>query len=197
MGRKVDLFTTLVGLKLKDVNTLINLPLEWVNIHVADKKGYAAIPTTEEYFEILSLLVEAKKEDGISFINVISAQDEPDERVLEICQDKFAIYSTLTDRAGNLDGEGLAGKRNVDGDISCSMCGQRMNHNILLPDGTLILCCMDYGMKHQLGNLVTMSYEEIMNGEEMLRIRRGICNMNGTDILCRNCLYANPVKKMD
>lgn len=193
LGRKVDLFTTLVGLELKDVKTLISLPIEWVNIHVADKKGYAAIPITEEYFEILSKLVDAKREDGTSFINVISAQDEPDESVLQICRDKYVIYSTLTDRAGNLDDKNLISKSVTEGKIVCSLCGQKLNHNILLPDGTLLLCCMDYGMKHQLGNLITMTYEEIMNGDKLFRIKGSMSNGN-VDILCRNCSYANRIE---
>lgn len=191
-GKKVDLFTTLVGLQKEDLDTLINLPIEWVNVHVADCKGYANIPLNENYYEILSLLVDAQKINGEPFINVLSAQAAPDKKVLEICGDKYITYSTLTDRAGNLeDSDKLIAKRNVKGKISCSLCGQDLNHNILLPDGTLLLCCMDYGMKHPLGNLMEMTYEEIMKGSEVTRIRRGMHDLVKEDILCRSCSYAS------
>lgn len=192
LGRRVDLFTTLVGLETKDLEILVKLPIEWVNLHVADRYGYADIPLTEEYLKQLSILASAEKADGTPFINVISAQSEPHARVLEICRDKFVIYSTLTDRAGNLDADELI-RKETEGKISCSLCGQKLNHNILLPDGTLLLCCMDYGMRHVLGNLKEQSYEEIMSGAGVQNIREGMLSDFSKAILCRTCSYASPV----
>lgn len=193
LGRKVDLFTTLVGLEIRDLEALVKLPVEWVNVHVADKHGYANIPLIEEYFEKLSILVNAKKADGTPFINVVSAQSEPHNRVMEICRDKFVVYSTLTDRAGNLSADGLISKGKIEGKISCSLCGEKLNHNILLPDGTLLLCCMDYGMRHVLGNLKEQSYEEIMGGAEVQNIRNGMVDDFSKRILCRTCSYSSPI----
>ena len=72
-----------------------------------------------------------------------------------------------------------------------------MNNNILLPDGTVVLCCMDYGLKHILGNIFTNTFEEIMNGEEMRKVKEGMDGNETLDILCRNCSYAHAVMEQE
>ena len=44
------------------------------------------------------------------------------------------------------------------------------DRNVLLPDGGVVLCCMDYKLKHIIGNLLTQSYEEIFAGEQLAEI---------------------------
>jgi hypothetical protein len=41
------------------------------------------------------------------------------------------------------------------------------DRNVLLPDGSVVLCCMDYNLKHVIGNLLTQTYEEIMQGKPL------------------------------
>jgi hypothetical protein len=41
-------------------------------------------------------------------------------------------------------------------------CLEKMYHNVMLPNGDVSLCCMDYGLKHILGNLYEQDYEEII-----------------------------------
>ena len=41
------------------------------------------------------------------------------------------------------------------------------DRNVLLPDGSVVLCCMDYDLKHIIGNLLTQSYEEVMQGKPL------------------------------
>lgn len=60
----------------------------------------------------------------------------------------------------------------------------------MLPDGRVIICSNDWGMKHVLGNLLEQSYEDIMNGEEAQRIRRAMNDETKDVILCRNCFQA-------
>lgn len=187
----VNLYTTLVGLDEETLYKVMELPIEFVTLHVADDRGYAKIPATEEYYHLLEIAVNYRRENGALFIDMCNAQAEPDMRVREICKDKFTISSTLLDRAGNLKGEGLVSKRIETGKISCGVCGKALNKNELLPDGTLLLCCMDYGMKHVLGNLKEQSYEEIMGGAEIQGIKEGMEFDYKKDILCRMCSCAN------
>lgn len=44
------------------------------------------------------------------------------------------------------------------------------DRNVLLPNGDVVLCCMDYDLKHVIGNLLTQSYEEVMQGEKLAEI---------------------------
>jgi hypothetical protein len=42
------------------------------------------------------------------------------------------------------------------------------DRNVLLPNGDVVLCCMDYNLKHIIGNLLTQTYEEIFKGKPLL-----------------------------
>lgn len=190
-GRKVDLYTTLVGTTEQDIKLISELPIGFIGLHVADKRNYANIPISEEYYKKVSYLINKKRNDGTPLINVCNAQTEPDDKIIEICKGKYDILTTMLDRAGNLKEEELYRKSCILGKISCSLCGNKLNHNILLPDGTVVLCCMDYGMKHILGNLQKQSYQEIINGKELNFIKHGMLNDEKLDILCRNCSCAN------
>lgn len=189
-GRRVDLYTTLVGLRIEQLYEMLEIPVGFVTLHVADKYGYAHIPRTKEYYEMVEIVLNYIKKDGFPYVNLCNAQTEPDDRIMEICKGKYEILTTMHDRAGNLEAESLLNKRNIKGMISCGVSGQKWNRNILLPDGTLLLCAMDYGMKHVLGNLLEDTYENIMSGKEMQRVLAGAC-AEESDILCRTCSFAN------
>lgn len=190
-GRAVDLYTTLVGADISLVEQLSNIPFEFVVLHLADKYGYANIPVSDEYYKMVDMLINLKKKDGKPFVGMCNAQTQPDEKLLELCEGKYEILTTMTDRAGNLNDPLLLKKEYLSGPILCSLLGSKLDHNVLLPDGTLLLCCMDYGMKHVLGNLLENSYEEILSDNEITKIKRDMLE-EGRDILCRHCPYAHP-----
>lgn len=190
-GRTVDLYTTLVGADESLIEQLREIPFGFVALHLADRYGYANIPVSDEYYKMVYMLINMKRKDGRPFVNMCNAQAEPDEKILEICEGKYEILTTMLDRAGNLNDSKLFKKECLSGPLLCGMCGPKLDHNILLPDGTLLLCCMDYGMKHVLGNLLENSYEEILNGSEAVRVKRGMFEEE-RDILCRHCSCAHP-----
>lgn len=194
-SRDVSLFTTLVGLSLAELQRLVTLPIRYVTLHAADKFNYAKIHTDDEYYQKIEFIINAKKQNGAPFVDVINAQAEPDTQITQICEGKHEILTSLHDRAGNLGGlkddalerchQMLEGKK-----IYCCTCGFDLNNQVLLPDGTLVLCNMDFGLRHQLGNLLQDDYETIRHGEEMRRIFRGMDGDPDIDLLCRNCTAA-------
>ena len=44
------------------------------------------------------------------------------------------------------------------------------DRNVLLPNGDVVLCCMDYDLKHIIGNLLEQTYEEMMQGDKLAEI---------------------------
>lgn len=42
-------------------------------------------------------------------------------------------------------------------------CSKSSNHeqNVVLPNGDVYLCCMDYGLKHKLGNLLKQNFNDL------------------------------------
>ncbi len=193
-GKNIELYTTLVGATQKDLERIWDIPMSFVNLHVADINGYAQIPVTEAYFELIKNALEHKREDGSLFVNLCNAQGEPHPRIKELCRGKLDISTVLHDRAGNLENKELFHKETLLGKLSCSRCGQKLNNNVLLPDGTLLLCCMDYGMKHVLGNLKSMKYEDIMEGNSLIKIKEGLMGNEEVDILCRSCSFASKLE---
>ena len=163
LGYKITLFTTLVGLKESQLEKVLKIPFKQVVLHTADADGYANIPVTEQYLKNLKRVVEAKKADGTSFVDSANCQSRPHEKVIEVTKGKLSIY--------------------------CERSHQ-LNHNILLPDGTVVLCCNDFGMQHVLGNLYTDRYEDIMKSEMMRQIKRGMHLDENIPIICRKCMFA-------
>jgi radical SAM protein with 4Fe4S-binding SPASM domain len=87
------------------------------------------------------------------------------------------------DRAGNV-------KRNLmrhKGAMRCSYTDgpETYDHNVMLPNGDVHLCCMDYGLSTRLGNLFEQSWDEIQNDEPMRALREA--NAIEGDSLCRRC----------
>jgi radical SAM protein with 4Fe4S-binding SPASM domain len=113
----------------------------------------------------------------------------PHPKILEHTKGKLRIFSNLIDRAGNLSNSDAFAGTYVHGKIACNRA-ENLNHGVLLPDGSVVLCCMDFGMQHVLGNLLVQSYEDIMNGEEINRIKDAMSGDNREDILCRSCSSA-------
>ena len=96
----------------------------------------------------------------------------------------------LVDRAGNIKKEEIAENVRHEGKIVC-VKSPKLQRNVLLPDGTLVLCCMDFGLEHEIGNLLYSSYDEIVNGEILQVIKDKM--KNGGNILCRKCSVAKCV----
>lgn len=191
-GRNVSLYVTLEGATSKDVDDILKLPLFFVGLHVADELGNAHITVTEEYYKSVEKLINATKANGEPFINDISAQANPLPRIAEMCKGKYEVLISLQDRAGNLQGDDLASREHVltDEKITCCFSGPKLNNHVVLPDGTLLLCNMDYGMQHILGNLKENTYEEIRQSEKMKNIFAGVKGDRSVDLLCRRCLFA-------
>ncbi|MCM1219897.1 MAG: radical SAM protein [Lachnospiraceae bacterium] len=191
-GKNVSLYTTLEGITQRDVDEILELPFQFVGLHVADERNFAKITVSEEYYKIVERMINATKPSGEPFINDMSAQAAPLPRILEMCKEKYEVLISLQDRAGNLAGDELAGREHMltTERITCCFSGPKFNNHVVLPDGTLLLCNMDYGMQHVLGNLLENTFDELRQGEEMQRVFAGVCGDQSVDLLCRKCLFA-------
>jgi radical SAM protein with 4Fe4S-binding SPASM domain len=187
-GRRVELYSTLEGIGEERIDELLDIPVAFMVLHVADKFGYAKIRTDESYYRKIEKVINHKKPDGSPYVNQCSAQAEPEERISRICAGKYTVNHALEDRAGNLSGDDLikaTGDRT--GRFTCSLCGHELHKNILLPDGRVLACCMDYGLKHTLGNLITQTYDDINNSDERKKLQKAMDGDSTLDVLCRKC----------
>lgn len=189
IGRDISLYTTLVGCTVEMFHEIKKIPFYEVVLHLPDKDGYAKIPMTKQYFEVLELAINSVKPDGSLFIDQANCQSEPHPDVLEYTNGRVTISSDLTDRAGVLEDSGLAGRRDIKGEISCGRA-KNMDHFVLLPDGSLVLCCNDFGLQHVVGNLNSQTFEEIIMGETFHKIKQKMKSEVYGHVICRDCIYA-------
>jgi len=181
-GYPIAVYTTLVGMSLDDFECIKDIDFEEFVVHVPDDRDTSSIPITPEYLELFRAVIESKKATGFSCHAGINLKIE--NEMPEQCK----LINEMQDRAGNLDNEYLP-HQHKQGELVCVNCGEGMNHNVLLPDGTVLLCCMDYGMKHIMGNLLYQSYYEIIFSNEAETVRRGL-NDDSLNTLCRTCCNA-------
>lgn len=191
MGFEQTLFTTLVGMKEEDFEKIRNIPFKIVCLHTPDKYGYAKISLTPDYLKMFEKVVQAKNALGDSFVTTANCQSIPHPAILPLTTGKLKIYTELSDRAGILDSEESQeiAHFNKTGPIWCDRA-EALNHNVLLPDGTVVLCCNDFGLRHVLGNLLTDNYEEIMKSKVMRKVKCALRTDNHIPVICRKCIYA-------
>ncbi len=64
-----------------------------------------------------------------------------------------------------------------------------MDHGVLLPNGDVALCCMDYSLAHVLGNLRDMPHRELYKGDAFQKILLALKD-ESMALICRKCEIA-------
>lgn len=182
-GYKIAVYTTLVGMKKQDLERIAFVPFDIFMVHLADSERNAKIDVNMDYIEKVNYVLQTI--DCAKFMTMGNLHP-----ALAFLSSKL-INIPMISRSGNVETVESVFKT---GRIRCgSSFG--LKHNVLLPDGRVLLCCMDYGMKHVLGNLLKSDYESLFDTEEYRRIVYGLGNMESNeDVICRKCENAIIVK---
>ena len=147
-GYKISLFTTLVGVKEKDLEIIKDIKFDHVTLHILDEKYNSKFVINDEYIDIL------KKFKKYININAYWCHGEVNTKIKKYFNNEI-IHNEMMNRAGNLEYEYLK-KYEPKGKIICQI-GTSIESGSWAPeillDGTVTLCCMDYSMKHVLGNV--------------------------------------------
>ena len=196
-GHEIELFTTLVGLDKDGFEQIKDIPFREVVLHIPDKNRNSKIDVTKDYMELLDMVLCTSKPDGRPFADWASCHGEIADEVKDIVAGKIRVISQLHDRAGNLGDDKLEQKHGLRGKITCSnTVAEYHNHNVLLPDGTILLCDSDWGMEHVLGNLEIEKNSDILKGEVIKEVYHNRQSENGC-VICRNCCYAVEVQNVE
>jgi len=186
-GHKIEVYTTMVGMREDDVERFKQVPFGIFDLHLPDKQMYAKIRINESFLKVLKKIISS----NISNLRAMTMGDLPEE-IIDVIGRKFPA-NFMQDRAGNNEiGEKTA---KIFGPIICGMGSDKrvnfLNANVLLPNGDVCLCCQDYGMDHIFGNLLTDEYHSLFEGKKLANIIQKL-NDNDSEIMCRNCSYAIP-----
>lgn len=180
-GYSLAVYTTLVGMEKEDIDAIKDIPFQIFEVHLPDGEEYTNIPVNEDFLAKV-LRISQSDINNIHYMTIGTLHPE----VKKIFVDKVHEHAII-DRAGNLTGfANLPARKKMCGIIRCKSCGTALNHNVLLPNGDVILCCMDYGLKHVLGNLLESSYEDLFQGNAFQGLQKRL-NDDSLGILCRHC----------
>ena len=190
-GHEVLINTTLVGMTKNDIDRLESITsFKEFNVHLtsatyfenigknsASEKIKTGKEISKDYLDVLDYIIDAKFQkhfhthsaDGYGLHPEI--EEYAGVRINEIGYKNRGLNS----RAGNL------GKLTGEKLWENNWC-HRIIHNVLLPDGTLQLCCQDYGLEEPLGNLLHIDYPDIFETENF---KKRI--MTGKTEICNRC----------
>lgn len=179
---RVAVFTTLKGCNVSTLKKIENIDFLIFEIHLPSEPLLEHIDINENYLETLQYLIESKIDQKMHF------RGSRLNKKIRLSGVNIA-HKGLINRAENLPIENRHVLKNYvhNKNISCS----RLQKNILLPSGDISLCCMDYGLRHILGNLNHVTFEELYSSNEFCLIKKSI-NDPSTKTLCSTCYNWHP-----
>ena len=201
-GHKICVYSTLVGSKKEDLDLLntINFDSKYkLVVHLPDDENNFKAKVNDEYIENLKYFLNLNNiqtgimNGSVDFMSM-SRRGLTHPVISELIPKRLSSFIAIS-RAGNLsndkemfEGQNITNRKN--GSIYCS-AAPFLNHNVLLPNGDIVLCCMDYSIQHKIGNLFNDTYEQLFESEKFKEIVSLMENdLENRDLLCRNCELA-------
>lgn len=189
--RNVAIYTTLQG--MRDPARVIELvhshhpQVEVVVIHLPDDRGnMRGFRISDIYCEALDRFrkLAVKLDPKIKFMTMGDAS--PVGELTEPWSGNTRAGSLIHAAIGDQDVE-IEPSHVVP--VSCSYT-PFYDQNVMLPNGDVLLCCMDYDMRHVIGNLLRQDYYEIFRerGIDDVRVSNMQYRCDGT--ICRRCSRA-------
>ena len=194
-GHELLLNTTLVGMTIEDWDRLRSHGVVFqhgVHVHLP----------SASYFEMIGAKVPQKCYTGDDGKQYLELDDNYYEMLNHVVNNQMPYWTkfhchgdlhpllsdlkryveldvrNINSRAMNIL---LEKKEKVSDEINIRGKCPRAYQNVLLPDGSLGLCCQDYGLDDIMGNLVDNTWDEFVNSERVQDVRT-----NGAD-LCDYC----------
>jgi organic radical activating enzyme len=206
MGYQQVLYSTLMGVSNSNAHRLRELlnekKINYMVVHLPDSHGnMPGFKISDEYLLNLKILLES---DAVSCMTM-SKTNEILPSINKFIKDNCvrAVYKKLPKnsfgrgflgwrRGGALDTAGLNESYLLPSvkwskPISCAST-PFYNANVVMPNGNVHLCCMDYSGRHILGNLLLDPYEKLFTSTEMMKIISINRESNYSDeVICRKC----------
>jgi MoaA/NifB/PqqE/SkfB family radical SAM enzyme len=190
-GHPIWISTTLAGITREDIERLSKLaPYHQFQIHLPSAEKLMNLAINDEYLSLLSDIVKAGIITDMHFHgNEVHPVVGAWLRQHALDFEEFWIQ----DRAGNLNTNKVKAKvskqiitaTKPSGKLRCD----RIYMNVLLPNGDVVLCCMDWSAEYVLGNLKQDRFQDLYRSETFRRVLRGLKDPS-VDLLCRTCHVA-------
>lgn len=197
-GHRVAVYTTTVGLSPNDVKRIKDIPFLHFCIHLPDAEGRMKLKIDHNYL----LGLEAATEIPNHHFTIVGTLSPIIREIVgrDVVDDSPGLIS----RAGNLPDHVIGRNRGgaatlvppplmKTGKIRCSATEPgTLNHNVLLPNGDVVICCCDYNIEHIFGNLLVSDYASLFTSQEYQRVMKGLNENESMNITCRRCELSIP-----
>lgn len=194
MGFKVAIYTTLYGMtepeKVKKVLEDHPAQVEVVMLHLPDaNKNMKGWKYSDEWLHNLTVMSQLNLPCGVGAMTMDGSG--------LVAPELQGIIGRLAGWKGHTRADSLPVEQIGNQDIHITprhefalTCRSTpfYDRNVLLPNGDVVLCCMDYSLKHIIGNLLKQSYSEIFAGEKLAELIR-LNEADGFDkcSICKSC----------
>ncbi len=198
-GYSVAIYTTLHGMSSIDADRVIELikayrrQVEGVCLHLPDASGnMRGWKYSPEYEAVLRKFLDLGTHSKLREFEVMTM--DGNGRIHEGLEHLGIRLERFTgiSRAGSLNLSAVGTQKiqfpqQHETPVSCASTPV-YDHNVMLPNGDVVLCCMDYSLKHVIGNLFTQSYEDLFSSKEMNMIRTENAKSGFSKCtICRSC----------
>ena len=194
-GYSVLLNTTLIGLKKEDWMRIRDIHFRELHIHlpsfsydemigvkipveIYEHNGKKVKRLSEDYYDMLNFIIQNPGNGWGQYKNDYHCLGDLHPELSDLQNHFYVGMRDINSRAMNIL---LEKKGKVPDEINIRGNCSRVYQNVLLPDGSLSLCCQDYGLDEIMGNLLENTWEEYINSEHVKEVRK-----NGSD-LCDYC----------
>lgn len=198
-GYQAAIYTTLYGMERADCAAVIGMlrrhakQIEVVCLHLPDRKGnMRGWRYTADYEANLRDFIHLALSHVLPNFEVMTMDDEGKPHAdLDHLGIKLGAWIGHS-RAGNMDlaeapGQKIYAKPEHASAVSCTYT-RFYDQNVCLPNGDVVLCCMDYGLKHKIGNLLEQDYYEMFaSGGLAALIAENMRPRFSSDSLCKTC----------
>jgi len=168
-GHLVNVYTTLVGASAWNLDRIGGVPFGSFCVHVPDDMGLSAMPLAagSEYRAALESVVRRPPMTNPRFVIHGGGVREDLRDILPAAERQpIRPFAGLN--------EHMIPRGDHDWTV-CRASGGAFDHNHLMPDGTVYVCCHDWDLRNPIGNLGTDSWKDLRRGPIPL---------------CRLCEYA-------
>lgn len=189
-GFNVGIYTTLQGMNEPD-EVVRHIEqhasqVEVVCLHLPDAEGnMRGLKTNRSWWRALHAFQALRERGTIKRFESMAMGDE----AVRLLPDAELTRFVGVDRAGSLTRGDVAGQPIEEpvhhvGPTSCSFT-PFYDQNVMLPNGDVVLCCEDYGLRHPIGNMFRQTWHELDRGHML------DANLKpGGDTICKRCTRA-------
>ena len=192
-GFNIEVVTTGIGLTKKIIDQISSIPFERfaISMQPFGSINRPGIKNEQKLWNIIEYAIE--KLNNVHGDVVCTPEENNNLAYKKLKQfierKKIHFRSDLHNRAGNLNQKLTINNTDFSTQTYCS----RPLTNIVQPNGEISLCCMDWSLKHILGNLFTEKYVDIIKSEPMQNILKCLEKADLKNLLCRSCHYLEEV----